>query len=336
MSVQISCFAHVVAEVSTIRSGLTELVARLDQLETWLSTAGDISADRRIMIEGQSELEMEPELQDAPPVDLTAATELNCVVLADTTNKALGEDAMEPAAEIAQDADSAETHSLLVAAQSDAALAAGTPDEAEILAAGATDLSGCASTVSHCQVAAAAESDGERRSAVMSSQANAALRQPDDDPVSVTPVTRMPDVQATLPAVVAAELADKAVCGDVVSPVDADAGVRDCEAQTKPPVEVSPALLMASPSTSLIVLPFPGAAKRSPSRPGGRRAVAAIAAGLIICVAAGAGYRLIDDRWAYTMRLAVDETVRSLPGLWQRAAAQGTADTQVMLKVSQD
>jgi len=34
------------------------------------------------------------------------------------------------------------------------------------------------------------------------------------------------------------------------------------------------------------------------------------AASLIICVGAGAGYRLVDERWSDTLRIAVDETLR--------------------------
>lgn len=365
MSVQIPCFAHVVAEVSTIRSGLTELLARLAQLETRLSTAGDISTDRRIATEGQSELELEPEieLKDALPLDLTAPTDLVIVVSMDATTKTLCEDAvrqsdactriapdctsaivaaltdaMGPAAGLAPDAGLAETNSLLVATEIEATPAVGMLDEAEISAIVATDLSSCASTVSHCRVAAAGESDGDgqRGSAVMSSQANAALQRPDDDPVAVTPDMRMPEAPAPLPALVAAQLADKAACGNPASLVDVKAGAPDCEAQEQPPVAASPAFAVASPSTSLVVLPCAGAATRSPSRKVGRRIVAAIAASLIICVAAGAGFRLVDDRWLDTLHLAVHETLRLLPELWQRAAAHEAADTQVILIVSQD
>lgn len=359
MSVQIPCFAHVVAEVSTIRSGLTELLARLDQLETWLITEGASSPDRRIATESQSELQPEPALRfhEALSVGPTTGTDPVLGVSADVAIKALCEDAMRqrdadatiapdcplaieaalndamgPAAGCDTDEGSTETHSLLVAAQTDAAPAVDMPDEAEVVV-GDRSVAPCVASMSpHCEPDVSADSVDATAAAAVISAADAALHQSDDEPSVVT----RDGTPATLPAVVAAELADKAARGDAVSHVDPEAGVPDCKAPAQPPVAASPALAVASPSTSLVVLPCPEAAPRSPSRPVGRRIMTAIAASLIICVAVGAEYRLVVDRWSDTLRLAVDETVRSLPALWQRAAAHEAADTQAMLDVSHD
>ena len=318
MSVQISCFAHVVAEVSTIRSGLTELLARLDQLETWLMTEGASSADRRIASERQSELqlELEPALQfqEALSVGPTTGTDPVLGLSADVAIKALCEDAMRqrdadatiapdcpsaieaalndamgPAAGCGTDEGSAETRSLLVAAQTDAAPAVDMPDAAEVAVGDRSDAPCVASMSPHCETDVSADGVDPTPEPAVISPANATLHQSDDEPGVVTH-DRSP---ALLPAVVAAELADKAARGDAGSLVDAEAGVPDREAPAQPPVAASPALAVASPSTSLIALPSPGAAPRSPSRPVGRRIMTAIAATLIICVAVGAEYRLM-------------------------------------------
>lgn len=52
MSVQISCFAHVVAEVTTTRSALTELLAQLDRLEIMLNSQFGNSAETPIVVGG--------------------------------------------------------------------------------------------------------------------------------------------------------------------------------------------------------------------------------------------------------------------------------------------
>ncbi len=359
MSVQISSFAHVVAEVSTIRSGLTELLARLDKLETWLMTEGASSADRRIATESQSELQLEPALRfhEALSVGPTAGTDPVLGVSADVAIKAPCEDAMRqrdadatiapdcplaieaalndamgPAAGSDTAAHSAETHAPLVASQTDAAPAVAMPDEAEVAVGDRSDAPCVASMSPHCEPDVSADSVDATAATAVISPADAALQLSDDEPSVVT----RDGIPATLPAVVAAELADKAARGDAVSHVDPEAGVPDCEAPAQPAVAASPALAAVSPSTSLVVLPCPEAAPRSPSRPVGRRIMTAIAACLIICVAVGAEYRLVDDRWSDTLRLAVDETVRSLPAQWQPAAAHEAADTQVMLDVSHD
>ncbi len=356
MSVQSSCFAHVVAEVTAIRSGLTELLARLDQLESLLTTSGDTSVSSHVATESQ--------LEDTIISDPMAQSQTGSVVSADEaisaaqTDSAMGRngpddttppdrpsaivealtEAMLPPEGIDPGAEAAETHSPAVADEVNDAFTVVVVVATEVSGIASDDTRGVTATMPCCETEASADDvDRQRASADAICETHAGSMPSADDVSDLTSDEGTADTAAPLPAVVAAQLADKAATIEDASPLAAAAAVPDSNAMAQPPASISTGLTETPPATSLVVLPMVGAKTRSTSRPGGRRIVAAIAASLIICVGAGAGYRLVDERWSDTLRIAVDETVRSLPALWQPAAAAHEAnDANVSPQVRQD
>ena len=358
MSVQISCFAHVVAEVTTIRSALTELLAQLERLEIMLNSQFANSAETPIVVgEPLTRAEAiatdvvarsEPDLvaatdefrQDQPNgndkrIDILDATPHRRAALVEALNDAI----LLPAAISAMEANSVR-HAAPWFEQGDAACGGDNTYSADNTGSAYSNHSSIATTSQGCDPKDLdREVDDPREVAALTCQANVALEEPHHRAVAPSSETGAPDIQVALPVVVAAHLADETARIEAAPLYGAKSDLPQSDDGTAQSPACEPVLTVASTSTSLIVLPPLGAAARTrlPSRLGLRRTIAGIAASLVVCVGIGSVHEIIDGRWADALRIAVDGAVKSLAAPWKQAAdAHGPRATALMLQFRQD